>query len=192
MSWTWSLPESILHINYLEENSFSGPKRVPRPLFNQDCAYSNGQHHYCCLHKQYRRHEVGPTVCPTMENPDLVFQETGYSQGPTNPRLTECGNRQAIQAEPDRPNRVEPPPRGLPVNMHQVVPTSNRHVCNKVPQQITSVCVTSSRPPSMGSGPLCFPTSGHSMQRSGKTETTHTGESNRLLWGDPTCPGSGT
>ena len=26
--------------------------------------------------KEGRRHEIGPTVCPFVENPDLVFQET--------------------------------------------------------------------------------------------------------------------
>ena len=35
--------------------------------------------------------------------------------------------------------------------MHQVTPTSNRPYGNKVQQQITLVCVTGSRPPSLGS-----------------------------------------
>ena len=65
-----------------------------------DNSCSNRQHHSGCLHKQGRRHQVGPTVCPSVENPDLVFQETGDSQGPTHTRLAECGSRQGIRARP--------------------------------------------------------------------------------------------
>ena len=65
-------------------------------------------------------------MCPIMENPDLVFQETGYSQGPAHSRPAECGSRQAIQAGSDHPHRVVLPSRGLPVYMHQVAPTPNR------------------------------------------------------------------
>ena len=39
-----------------------GHDRVPRPLFKQDCTHNNRQHHSYCLHKQGRRHEIGPTV----------------------------------------------------------------------------------------------------------------------------------
>ena len=59
------------------EGSLLGPKGVPRPLFKQDGAHCNRQHQSCCLHKQGKRHEVGPSVCPSVENLDLVLQETG-------------------------------------------------------------------------------------------------------------------
>ena len=48
-----------------------------------------------------------------MENPDLVFQETGDSQGPTHSRPAECGSREAIQARPDDSDTVVCPYRGL-------------------------------------------------------------------------------
>ena len=48
--------------------------------------------------------EIGPSVCLSVENPDLVYQQTGYSQSPTHSRLAECGSRQAIQAKPDNSN----------------------------------------------------------------------------------------
>ena len=41
--------------------------------------------------------------------------------------------------------------RGLPVDMHQVAPTSSRWVCYEVQQQTSSVYVTSSRSPGLGS-----------------------------------------
>ena len=60
--------------------------------------------------------------------------------------------------------------------MQQVAPASSRPVCNEAQQQITSVCVTSFRTPSLGSGctqsalggsgPLCVPTNSH-LEQSG-------------------------
>ena len=61
------------------QSSFSSFKGVPGPLFRQDSPCSNRQHHSGVLHKQGRRHEVGSTLCPTMENLDLVYQETSNS-----------------------------------------------------------------------------------------------------------------
>ena len=56
--------------------SFCSLKRIIGPLYRQDSSYSNRQHHSGVIHKQGRRHEVGPTLCPTMEYLDLVYQET--------------------------------------------------------------------------------------------------------------------
>ena len=64
-----------------------GPKRGSRPLLKQDSSCSN-QQHSGRLHKQGRRHEVRLTVCPSVEDPDLVLQETGYSQSLTCSRPT--------------------------------------------------------------------------------------------------------
>ena len=104
------------------------------------------------LGREGRRHEVGPTLCPTMENLDLVYQETSDSKSLTHSRPAERGSRQAIQARPDHPNRVVSPSRGLPINMQQVAPAHNRLICHEVQQQVASVCVTSTRSPGHGSG----------------------------------------
>ena len=99
-------------------------------------------------------------------------------------RLAECGNKQAIQAVSDHPNRVVSPSRVHPVDMHQVAPSSNRPVCNEVQQQITSVCDTSSdlasgrsQPTFGGSGPICFPTRSHFGQSGREIKRLHTQES---------------
>ena len=65
-------------------------------------------------------------MCPSVENPDLVYQQTGYSQSPTHSRPAECGSRQTIQAKPDNSNIVVSPSRSLPGNVQQVAPASNR------------------------------------------------------------------
>ena len=49
------------------------------------------------------------------------------------------------------PSRVVPPFRDLPGDLLPVGPASGGPFCHLV-QQIASICITSSRPPSMGSG----------------------------------------
>ena len=63
--------------------SLSSLKRVPRPQFRQDSTCSNRQHYSSDIHKQGRRHEVGPALCPTVENLDLVYQVAINSQSNT-------------------------------------------------------------------------------------------------------------
>ena len=124
------------------QGSVSGLKRVSKPLCKQDSTCGNRQHYSDVVYKQ-RRHEVGHTLCPTMENLDLVYQTSSNSKSPTYPRAAECGSRQAIQTGPDHSNRMVPPSRGFPSYMQQVAPTSDRFICHEVQQQVTSVCVTS-------------------------------------------------
>ena len=49
---------------------------------------------------------MGTSVFPSVENPDLVKQQTGFAQSPTHPRSAEHGSRQAMQTRPDNSNRV--------------------------------------------------------------------------------------
>ena len=74
------------------KSSLFSSKGVPRPLHRPDSLGVNRQHHSGVLHKQGGRHEVGPTLCPIVENPDLVFQEAGDSQSPTHPRSPKHGS----------------------------------------------------------------------------------------------------
>ena len=108
------------------EGGLLGPKRVPRPLSKQHSPGSHGQYHSGCLHKHRGRDEIGPSVCPSVENCNLVDHQTGYPQSPTHPRLAERGSRQANQARPDNSNRMVSPSISLPGNMQQVASTPNR------------------------------------------------------------------
>ena len=154
-------------------------QRVPRPLCRQDSVSGNRQHYSSRLHKQGRRHEVGPTVCPTVEDLDLVFPATSDSKSPTHSRPLKCDSRQAIQTGSDHSNRVVPPPRSFSTNMQAMAPPSNRPVCHEVQPQVTSVCVSSTGLPGCSSGcthsamggPGCIrlPTDRHIGQSGGET-----------------------
>ena len=160
------------------QGSPSSLKRVLRPLHTQDSTCSDRQHHSGVIHKQERRHEVGPTLCSTMKNLDLVYQKSSNSQSPTHSRPAEYGSRQAIQARPYHPDRVVSPSGGLPNNMQQVTPASNRPICHEVQQQVALVCVAGTRLPGHssgctksamgGCGCICLPTSSHLGQNGGE------------------------
>ena len=71
-----------------------------------------------------------------------------------------------------------PLPRSVPSYMLTLAPTTTGPVCHQIQEQTTTVCVTGTRPPGMGSGctqplmgksgPICLPTSSHLGQGSGE------------------------
>ena len=187
---TWSLPESKLHINYLNylllirtKSSLSGSKRVPKAMHGQNGSGSNQQYHRSGLYQQGRRHEVGPTLCPTLENLDLVHRETSDSEGPTHSRPLKCSGRQTVQIGPDHPNRMVPPSRNLPSPVRQVASASNRSLCYEIQQQAAPVCITGSGPHGHCSGCTQFV-----MGRSGRIRLptdSHIGQSGGEVAGLP-------
>ena len=158
------------------KGSLSGIKRVSSTLYRQHSSYSYRQYYSSCLHKQRRGNEVGPLVCPSMENTDLVYQEQSNSQRSTHSRLSERDSRQAIQTGSDHSNRMVPQSRGFSSNMQLVAPVLSGPICHQVQQQAPTGCLTISRSPGMGSGcpvmggtgPLRLPTSGHLGQSGGE------------------------
>ena len=160
------------------KSSLSSIKGVPRSLLRQDSTCSNQQHYSIVIYKQGRRHEVGSTLCSTLENLDLVYQAASNSQSSTHSRPAERGSRPAIQTRPDHPDRMVSPSKGFPNNVQQVAPATDRPICHEVQQQIASVCVTSTRSPGHcsgctqsamgGSGRICLPTSSHIGQSVGE------------------------
>ena len=149
---SWSVPESKLHINYLELKAVFLALKEFQDLCVDKIVLVATDNTYISLHKQGRRHEIGPTVCPTVENLDLVFPATSDSKSPTHPRPFKCHSRQAIKAGSNHSNRVVPPSGSFSTNMQPVAPPSNRSVCHEVQPQITSVCLSSTGLPGYSSG----------------------------------------
>ena len=126
--------------------SLSGSKRVPKAMHRQNGAGCDRQYHRSGLYQQGRTHEVGPTLCPTLENLDLVHRKASDSEGTTHSRPLKCSGRQTVQISSDHPNRMVPPARNLPSPMRQVASASNRSLCYEVQQQAAPVCITGSGP----------------------------------------------
>ena len=148
----WWLKES--NVLQGQPGTKSGPfglERVPRPMHQQNCPSGHRQYHSSGLHKQ-RRYEVGPAVCPTVENLDLVFPATSDSKSPTYPWPIKCDSREAIQAESDHPNRMAPPSGRFSKIVQQMAPASDRPICHKVQPQVTSVGLSSTGHPGCSSG----------------------------------------
>ena len=170
--------KQVAHKPLGTKSGLSGLKRVLRPLFKQHSPGSHRQHNSGCLYQQRGGDEVGLPVCPTVENPVLVHQETGNSQGTSHTRPDERDSRQAIQTGPDHSNRVVPSPRSVSSHMLPVAPAKSGPVWHQIQQQTTTVCVTGSRPSRLGSGctqpvlgksgPIWLPTSSHLGQSGGE------------------------
>ena len=133
--------KSKLHINYLEL------KEVFWPLEFQDLCLNNiavvaTDNTMVTVYIKKEGDEFGPSLCPTMENPDLVLQETGNSADTFH--AAECHSRQAVQARPNHQDRMLPPVRGLPCNILLVAPAPSGPVFatwlnNKLPQLVSPV-----------------------------------------------------
>ena len=134
------------------ESSLSSSQRVPRTMYRQDSSSGIRQHYSSGLYKQRRRYEVGPSMCPTVEDPDLVLPETSDVKSPSHPGPSERDSRQAIQTRSDHTDRVVPPPGGISKHMQEVAPTSSRSVCHKIQPQTSSVCLSSPGPSGCSSG----------------------------------------
>ena len=122
--------KQVVHKPSGMKGGLSGLKTAPRPLFEQHSSGGHRQHYCGCLYKQKRGNEVGPSV----ENPDLVCQETGNSQSSTHPRPAECDSRQTIQTRPNHSNRRVPSPRGFSSHMPPVAPAPSGPVCHQIQQ----------------------------------------------------------
>ena len=131
--------KQVAHKSFRAKSSLSSSKRVSKPLLQQDGIDSYRQHNSGCLYQQRRGDEVGLSVCPTVENTVLVYQETSNSQSTSHPRPSGRDSREAIQTGPDHSNRVVPSPRSIPGYMLPVAPAPGGPVCHQVQQQTATV-----------------------------------------------------
>ena len=125
-------------------------------MLGKNGSCSNRQHHGSSLYQQGRGYEVRPTLCPTMENLDLVLRKASNSQSQAYPRPLKCGSGQTFQTGSDHRDRILSPSRGFLSPVQQVTPTSNRPLCYEIQQQIAPVCITSSGPHGHCSGHTQF------------------------------------
>ena len=175
----WSLPESKLHINHLELKAvFLALKEFQTLVFNKTVLVATDNTTVVAYINKQRGDEIGLSVCPTVENSVLVHQAASNPQGTSHPRPAERDSRQAIQAWPDHSNRVVTSSSSVPSCMFKVTSATSGPVCHQVQQQTTTVCITGTRPPGLGSGctrpvlggpgPIRLPTGSHLGQSGGE------------------------
>ena len=175
----WSLPESKLHINHLELKAvFLALKEFQTLVFNKTVLVATDNTTVVAYINKEGGDEIGLSVCPTVENSVLVHQAASNPQGTSHPRPAERDSRQAIQAWPDHSNRVVTSSRSVPSCMFEVASATSGPVCHQVQQQTTTVCITGTRPPGLGSGctqpllggpgPIRLPTGSHLGQSGGE------------------------
>ena len=134
------------------KGSFSSSQGVPTPMYGQNCTSGHRQYDSSSLHQQGRGYAVRPTLCPSMENLDLVYQPPDNLKSPTHPRPSKCDSGQAIQTGSDHTNRMVPTSGSFSTNMQPMAPASNRPICHEVQPQVTSVCLSSTGLPGCSSG----------------------------------------
>ena len=128
---TWSLPESKLHIDHLELKSvFLALKEFQDLCCNNIVLVATDNTTVVAYINKEGGDEAGLPVCPTVENPLLVHQETGNSQSTSHPRPAERDSRQAIQTWPDHSNGLVPSSRSVPSYMLPVASASSGSVCH--------------------------------------------------------------
>ena len=118
---TWSRPESKLHKNYLELKVIFLALNEFQDLCETNIVLiATGNITVVAYINKEGGVNVWSSVCPSVENNDLVYQQTGYSQSLTHSMSVERVSTQAIHARPDYSNRVVSPSRGLPGDMQKV------------------------------------------------------------------------
>ena len=123
---TWSLPESKLHINYLELKVVFLALKEFQDLCLNNVVLVASDNTTVVAYINKEGGEIGPPVSPSVENHEMVYQQTGYSQSPTHSWPVKRGRRQAIQVRSDNLNTVVTSPKSISGNMQKVTPTSSR------------------------------------------------------------------
>ena len=183
----WSLPESKLHINYLELKAvFLALKEFQDICAGQIVLVATDNTTVVSYINKEGGMRSGP-LCALLWRILTWCTRNQVTQSPTHPRSAECDSRQAIQTGPDHLHRVVPPSIDFPNHMQQVALALNRLVCHDVQQQAASIYVTSTGSPGLssgcthsamgGSGRICLPTNSH-LGQSGGEITGHTMQEN--------------
>ena len=175
---TWSLPESKLHINPLELKAVFLALKKFQDLCSNNIVLVATDNTTVVAYINKEAGMKSGSLCALLWRILSWCTRKQVTQSMSHPRPAEHDSRQAIQAWPDHPNGVVPSSRGVPRYMLPVAPAPSGLVCYQIQQQTSTVCVTGSRPPGLGSGctqsvlgksgPICLSTSSHLGQSGGE------------------------
>ena len=155
------------------EGGFSDPTILQKDLSKQSSPHCLRQHLSGGIHQQTGWHSIGRTLCPDVENPNMVQSEQCDTQSMTYPGITQRNSGRPLQEEPDPINRVVPLSTNLQTNFQTLGESPSGH---KTP----SLRLSNSRPSGVGCGCpehsmgkpgcVCFPS--HRPAAQGCTKTS--------------------
>ena len=96
------------HQRIRNEGGFSGPTILQKDLSKQLSPHCLRQHLTGSIHQERGRHSIGRTLCPDVENPNMVQSEQCDTQSTTHPGITQHNSGRPLQEELDPINRVVP------------------------------------------------------------------------------------
>ena len=134
------------------QSCLSGPKELRASLSGSNCSDCHRQYNGGLLHQQGRGYEIRLSLCPPVENSDLVPLQGNSSEGPAHSGSLECDSRQAVETQSGDSNRVVSGSTGVWSVVLQVVPSSSRLVCHQFQSQTPQVCFSGSGSEGLGSG----------------------------------------
>ena len=142
---TWSVPESHLHINFLELKAVLLALKRSQHLVQGKVVLVATDNTTVVA---YINKEGGMRS----GTPVLVQSETGSSEGQAHPWSSECDCRQVVSSGTGDSHRVVPSSGGLQPSGSNLAPATSGHVCNKVQSQATPIRVPSTGSQCLGSG----------------------------------------
>ena len=149
---SWSVPESKLHINYLELKAvLLALKEFQDLCTNKIVLVATDNTTVVAYINKEGGMKSGP-LCALLWRILTWCSQRQVTKSPTYPWPTKCDSRQAIQAESDHPNRMVPPSGRFSKIVQQMAPASDRPICHEVQPQVTSVCLSSTGHPGCSSG----------------------------------------
>ena len=100
----WLDPQNVLQGEFLhprEHEKLIFTDASNATLSKQSSPHRLRQHLSGGIHQQTGGYSIGRTLCPDVENPNMVQSEQCYTQSTTHPGITQRNSGQPLQEEPD-------------------------------------------------------------------------------------------
>ena len=173
------------------QSGFVGPETVRAFVLGSDHPGLHRQHNSGFL--QGGRYEIRLCLCPPLETPVMVQQETNSVTGQTHSESPKSHCRQTVQTQTGDSDRVVSPAGGFRPTLPEVAHTGSGLIRNQIQSQTSQVCVTGSGPFGLesrcfessvgGSGCLCLSSSSNS------GTSGHQTVGPKVSQNDPDCAG---
>ena len=133
---TWSLPESKLHVNYLELKALFLALKEFQSLCTDQIVLVATDNTTVVAYINKEGGMRSSTLCALLWRILTWCTKNQVTQSSTHPRSAERGSRQAISSRSDHSNGMVPSSGGFPNYMQKVASTSDRSICHEVQQQV--------------------------------------------------------